>query len=158
MSWFYSHLPSREAELNEDGWRVAEGQQRNVELLAPSSACKALLLLPGGGPVTSWALVPGCPQPLCQPHRWQARTLSGVCFSSSYLSSGTTDSLHLLLCKMRYSSGYFRGKKSKPRSLEDFCCCCRVCPFCVSCKIAQTDPQKDSVLSPWYIARPKPNT
>lgn len=84
------------------------------------------------------------PWPLCQPHRWQARTRRGGFFSSDYPFSGTTDSVHLLFRKMRYSSGYFRGKKSKLRSLQDFCSCHRVCLFFVSCKIAQTDTQKDS--------------
>lgn len=41
--------------------RAAEGQHRDVELPAPRSSCKALLLLPGGGPGTS--RVPGLHRP-----------------------------------------------------------------------------------------------
>lgn len=124
--------------------RAAEGQRRDVELPAPCSSCKALLLLSGCAPGTS--RVPGLhpPDPSASPTA--DRQEHGVVgfFSSNYPSSGTTDSVRLLLRKMRYSSGYFRRKKSKLRSLQDFCSCHGVCLFFVSCKIAQTDTQKDS--------------
>lgn len=64
--------------------------------------------------------------------------------------TATVHALHLLLCKVRYSCGYFRGKKSKLGSPKDFCSCHWVIPSCVSCKIAQTDPRKDSGLSLLY--------
>lgn len=147
MSWFYFHPPSREAELKEGGWRGL--LKDSTEILDswfpvhPAKPCwcffqqyllgsQAMLLLAA---LAAPTLTGG--------------TGTGVGFPLT--TSGTVDSLHLLLRKeVGYSCGYFRGKKSKLGGLKDFCSCHWVYPFCVSCKIAQTDPWKDSVLSLLY--------
>lgn len=145
MSRFYFYLPSREAELNEGCWRTVQGHwtagsQFILQSFAAASSKWWPKYLLGSQAMLLLAVLPA---PTLTGETW-----TGVGFL--LITSGTVDSLYLLLCKVRYSSGYFRGKKSKPGSLKDSCSCHWICPFCVSCKIAQTDPREDSVLSVLY--------
>lgn len=124
--------------LAEEGcWRIAQrhstaGSQFILQSLAAASSRWWPKYLLGS---QAMLLLAALPAPTLTEGTW-----AGVCFFLT--TSGTEDSLHLSLHKVRYSSGYFREKKNKPGSLKNFCRCHWVCPFCVSCKITQTDPQK----------------